>query len=43
MSDDETPFPEHLRMPPTPVLETRRLILRNIPVFPMTLLAPHQL
>jgi RimJ/RimL family protein N-acetyltransferase len=24
----EKPFPEHLRMPPTPVLETRRLILR---------------
>jgi ribosomal-protein-alanine N-acetyltransferase len=28
MSDPETPFPEHLRMPPTPVLQTRRLILR---------------
>jgi len=25
---DEEPFPEHLRMPPTPVLETERLILR---------------
>jgi RimJ/RimL family protein N-acetyltransferase len=29
MTDEtEKPFPEHLRMPPTPVLETRRLILR---------------
>src|SRR6185312_7428956 len=27
-SDPETPFPEHLKMPPTPVLETARLILR---------------
>jgi RimJ/RimL family protein N-acetyltransferase len=27
-SETETPFPEHLRMPPTPVLETERLILR---------------
>lgn len=27
-SDHERPFPEHLRMPPTPVLETARLILR---------------
>jgi RimJ/RimL family protein N-acetyltransferase len=26
MTDE--PFPEHLRMPPTPVLQTRRLILR---------------
>jgi len=25
---EEKPFPEHLRMPPTPVLETERLILR---------------
>ena len=25
---DQDPFPEHLRMPPTPVLETERLILR---------------
>jgi RimJ/RimL family protein N-acetyltransferase len=28
MSEPDKPFPEHLRMPPTPVLETRRLILR---------------
>jgi [ribosomal protein S5]-alanine N-acetyltransferase len=27
-TDPEKPFPEHLRMPPTPVLETERLILR---------------
>lgn len=27
-SEPEKPFPAHLRMPPTPVLETRRLILR---------------
>jgi [ribosomal protein S5]-alanine N-acetyltransferase len=27
-SEPEKPFPEHLRMPPTPVLETKRLILR---------------
>ena len=27
-SEAEKPFPEHLRMPPTPVLETERLILR---------------
>jgi RimJ/RimL family protein N-acetyltransferase len=27
-SEPEAPFPEHLRMPPTPVLETQRLILR---------------
>ena len=27
---DETPFPEHLRMPATPVLETERLILRPL-------------
>jgi ribosomal-protein-alanine N-acetyltransferase len=26
--EHEKPFPEHLRMPPTPVLETPRLILR---------------
>jgi [ribosomal protein S5]-alanine N-acetyltransferase len=26
--DDEKPFPEHLRMPPVPVLETERLLLR---------------
>ena len=26
--EDKTPFPEHLRMPPTPVLETERLVLR---------------
>jgi len=26
--DDDTPLPEHLRMPETPVLETERLILR---------------
>jgi RimJ/RimL family protein N-acetyltransferase len=26
--DDDKPFPEHLRMPPIPVLETERLILR---------------
>ena len=28
--DPAKPFPEHLRMPPTPVLETPRLILRPI-------------
>jgi ribosomal-protein-alanine N-acetyltransferase len=28
MTSDEDPLPEHLRMPPTPVLETERLILR---------------
>jgi RimJ/RimL family protein N-acetyltransferase len=27
-SEPEKPFPEHLKMPPTPVLETERLILR---------------
>jgi [ribosomal protein S5]-alanine N-acetyltransferase len=27
-TEPEKPFPEHLRMPPTPVLETKRLILR---------------
>ena len=27
-SEPEMPFPERLRMPPTPVLETKRLILR---------------
>ncbi|HZZ90194.1 MAG TPA: GNAT family N-acetyltransferase [Caulobacteraceae bacterium] len=27
-TEDEKPFPEHLRMPATPVLETERLILR---------------
>lgn len=27
-AEDEKPFPEHLRMPPTPVLETPRLVLR---------------
>ena len=27
-NETEQPFPERLRMPPTPVLETRRLILR---------------
>jgi RimJ/RimL family protein N-acetyltransferase len=27
-SEPEKPFPEHLKMPPTPVLETQRLILR---------------
>ncbi len=27
---DEKPFPEHLRMPETPVLETERLILRPL-------------
>jgi|HubBroStandDraft_5_1064220.scaffolds.fasta_scaffold105260_1 ribosomal-protein-alanine N-acetyltransferase len=26
----EKPFPEHLRMPPTPVLETERLVLRPL-------------
>jgi RimJ/RimL family protein N-acetyltransferase len=26
--EDDKPFPEHLRMPPVPVLETERLILR---------------
>ncbi|MGH6955980.1 MAG: GNAT family N-acetyltransferase [Caulobacteraceae bacterium] len=29
-AEDEEPFPEHLRMPPTPVLETSRLILRPL-------------
>jgi [ribosomal protein S5]-alanine N-acetyltransferase len=28
--DDEKPFPEHLRMPETPMLETERLILRPL-------------
>jgi RimJ/RimL family protein N-acetyltransferase len=28
--DDDKPFPEHLRMPETPVLETQRLILRPL-------------
>ena len=27
-TEPQKPFPEHLRMPPTPVLETPRLILR---------------
>jgi RimJ/RimL family protein N-acetyltransferase len=29
-TSEERPFPEHLRMPPTPVLETVRLILRPL-------------
>ena len=28
--EDDKPFPEHLRMPPVPVLETERLILRPL-------------